>query len=98
MLVYDNGKSACRVAPGLSAESVHKWRIPPKYKATASSGGGGGGGAGKPLSRTALADPRSLNVSALRPCAFPCILHFVTCGLEWLTDKYTILGAFEDAW
>lgn len=73
---YDNGKSACRVVPGVSAESVHKWRIPLNYSTALKTSTDGSGGFGKPVSRTALADPRSLNVSALRPCAFPCVLHF----------------------
>ena len=48
--------------------------------------------------RTALADPRGLDVGALRRCEVPCILHFVTCGLRWFMDKYEILGRFQDSW
>ena len=47
---------------------------------------------------TALADPRSLDVRAVRRCVYPCILHYVTCGERWLSDKYEILGAFDDSW
>ena len=121
MLVYDNGKSAVRVLPGVYAKSVHLWGLPDVADdqrghtrgaaVTNSAGEGSEVGAetgaaaaseaadlhgnardGKPRSRTALADPRSLNVAALRPCTRPCVLHFVTCGLEWLKDKYEILG------
>uniref|UniRef100_A0A7S2SWB6 Glycosyltransferase family 92 protein n=1 Tax=Rhizochromulina marina TaxID=1034831 RepID=A0A7S2SWB6_9STRA len=47
---------------------------------------------------TALADPRKMDLANLRKTNYPCILHYVTCGLSWLRDKYGILGEFPDAW
>jgi len=124
LLVYDCGKSACRVDGGRKdggrgVDGVGR-----------DNGGGGGGGDGDggggdaslsaPLawrassvhawapcggvglpvlaSRTALADPRRLDMGALRRSANPCVLHYVTCGLAWLVDKYACLGRFEPTW
>ena len=83
MLCYDNGKSAVRVVKGARPRSVHSWMLPdPKNMP----------------SKTALVDPRALDLSRIRRCSDPCILHYVVCGLQWLKAKYEMLGAFEDAW
>ncbi|CAN0133418.1 unnamed protein product [Discosporangium mesarthrocarpum] len=50
------------------------------------------------VSRTALADPRDLNVCGLLECQDPCVLHYINCGLDWLWDKYSLLGAFPSSW
>ena len=83
MLCYDNGKSVCRVVRGARPSNVHKWSLPTP--------------ASMP-SRTALVDPRHLNLSEVRKCSDPCVLHYVVCGLPWLKSKYEMLGSFEDAW
>ena len=63
------------------------------------SGSEGGRGGGRPLcSKTALADPRSLDLAKVLRCDDPCILHFVTCGVRWFRSKYAILGDFDDSW
>ena len=49
-------------------------------------------------SKTALVDPRNLDLVKIRQCKECCILHYVVCGLPWLKSKYEILGSFEDAW
>jgi hypothetical protein len=83
MLCYDNGKSAVRVVKGARPLSVHSWILPDPKEMP---------------SKTALVDPRALDLSRVRRCNDPCILHFVVCGLPWLKAKYEMLGAFEDAW
>jgi len=83
MLCYDNGKSVCRVVRGAKPSNVHKWSLPTP---------------GSMPSRTALVDPRHLNLSEVRKCSDPCVLHYVVCGLPWLKSKYEMLGSFEDAW
>ncbi len=83
LLCYDNGKSAVRVVAGAKPRNVHQWVLPDP--------------AAMP-SRTALVDPRTLELSRVRKCRDPCILHFVVCGRRWLQSKYEMLGAFEDAW
>ena len=139
MLCYDNGKSACRVVPGARPASVHTWVKGPRGVGT-----GEEDTAATMMSKTALVDPRNLNLANLRPCkgvegvvlavvvvvvvvpplsavcrllyhslvcslfslswrgVVPgdtcCILHYVCCGLPWLTSKYEMLGAFEDSW
>ena len=131
MLCYDNGKSVCRVVPGARPASVHTWvkgRVGKGEEDTATM-----------LSKTALVDPRNLNLANLRTCkgvaggaglllhavaccthpltclfccfsmslcrllcVVPgdtcCILHYVCCGLPWLTSKYEMLGDFDDSW
>lgn len=71
--VYDCGKSATRVIPGTAAQSVHHWKLPDKFQEKR---------------KTGLADPRNLDVSKLLLADWPCVLHYVTCGLEWFKDKY----------
>lgn len=83
LLMYDNGKSACRVLPGATPLSQHLWRLPAE---------------GGYRSCTALADVRRLDVENYRGCTDTCILHFPVCGLSWLRDKYKTLGAFPDTW
>jgi len=44
-------------------------------------------------------DARSLPAhSLLLRSSLPAILHYVGCGLNWLRDKYEILGSFPDSW
>ncbi|CAM9294104.1 unnamed protein product [Choristocarpus tenellus] len=50
------------------------------------------------ISRTALVDPRELNLQKVLNCPDPCVLHYVGCGLEWLRDKYHLLGDFPSSW
>lgn len=83
LLVYDCGKSATRVVPGVSTQSVHHWKLPQKFNNR---------------KKTGLADPRNLNVEQLLISDWPCILHYVTCGVEWFQDKYEVLGNFESSW
>lgn len=88
MLVYDNGKSAVRVTrrgrggPCPSAPTNVHDWFCPP----------------KLHRRTALADPRALQLSNLRPCPDHAVLHYVCCGLQWFEDKYSILGDFDSAW
>lgn len=60
-LVYDNGKSACKVGIGAYPKDVHTWALPPDLASRA---------------RTAIADARCLDPSKLLPIHAPCILHF----------------------
>jgi hypothetical protein len=83
MLAYDNGKSACRLRPGVRPASVHTWRLGPEHASR---------------SRTALIDPRSLDMSRCFPCEDPCVLHYVCCGFEWFWSKYEMLGNFPSSW
>jgi hypothetical protein len=87
MLCYDNGKSACRVVEGARPASVHSWILPSSTTTKITM-----------QSKTALVDPRNLNLQKIRKCSDPCILHYVVCGLPWLKSKYEMLGAFQDAW
>ena len=84
-LVYDNGKSAVKVNVSAVPKDVHKW-----HSSTSS---------GSFNRKTAIADPRNLDVNELLVLNDgPCILHYVTCGFRWLTDKYKVLGNFPDHW
>lgn len=84
-LVYDNGKSAVRVDLGpVFPINVHRWSLPPN--------------ASQASAKTALADPRNLDPESLFRMSNPAILHYVTCGVGWLSEKYEILGNFPDAW
>ena len=60
MLCYDNGKSVCRVVPGARPASVHTW-----VKGRA---GKGEEDTATMVSKTALVDPRNLNLANLRTC------------------------------
>lgn len=87
-LIYDNGKSAVRLGVGAVPRDVHRWQLPSSscdenYDRR---------------ERTAIADPRSLQVSNVLPMSTPCVLHYVTCGFGWLQDKYKILGSFPAHW
>ncbi|CAM9404632.1 unnamed protein product [Phaeothamnion confervicola] len=53
---------------------------------------------GRRRCRTALADPRNLRPAEIVCLEHPCVLHYLSCGLMWLRDKYAVLGAFKDAW
>src|SRR3546814_1312204 len=63
-LVYDNGKSACRVGKGAYPKDVHTWQLPSQHTSR---------------ERTAIADARHLDPSKLLVVDDPCILHFGAC-------------------
>jgi hypothetical protein len=89
-LVYDNGKSAVRLGlAGARPKDVHRWLLPdlPEQSVGVETDSGS-----DIRYRTALMDPRTLQVKRLLRVDQPCILHFVTCGFRWLLDKYTVLG------
>lgn len=48
--------------------------------------------------RSALVDPRELRFNDLLECSDPCVLHYPSCGLAWLRDKYRLLGNFPSSW
>lgn len=105
MLAYDNGKAAVRVLPGrVVPHSVHRWRtLRPEELHENPEGDEGKGscclrGTRKLVSRSALADPRELNFDEVLHCRDPCVLHYPSCGLDWLRDKYRLLGSFPSAW
>ena len=76
--MYDNGKSAVRLGvPGTVPRDVHRWKLFPDDDN---------------LYRTNLMDPRHLKIKQFLKTEVPCILHYVTCGMRWLLDKYNILG------
>ena len=52
----------------------------------------------KLVNRTAMVDPRELRVDEVLECEDPCVLHYPSCGLEWLKDKYRLLGGFPSSW
>ncbi|KAG5179077.1 hypothetical protein JKP88DRAFT_264407 [Tribonema minus] len=93
MLGYDCGKSVVRVGCGALPRNVHAWRLPPPLPSDSSSGSA-------PRSRTALADPRNMDMGAYLPLPehCPCILHYINCGWGWYRDKYALLARFGDAW
>ena len=108
MLCYDNGKSAARVVDGLVPRNVHTWRLPrvdssvPTTVAADASAADDDTTLQTPpmVSCTALADPRSLDLSRVLtlPRGEPCILHFVVCGIEWFCAKYRFLGNIPSSW
>ena len=83
MLCYDNGKSVCRVVPGARPASVHTWvkgRVGKGEEDTATM----------MVSKTALVDPRNLNLANLRTCkgvagGAGLLLHAVACCTHPLT-------------
>lgn len=50
------------------------------------------------VNRVAMADPRELRFDEVLECSDPCVLHYPSCGLDWLRDKYRLLGAFRSSW
>ncbi|CAM9406511.1 unnamed protein product [Laminaria digitata] len=50
------------------------------------------------VNRSALPDPRELRLAEFLECSDPCILHYPSCGLDWLRDKYLLLGSFPSSW
>lgn len=50
------------------------------------------------VNRSALPDPRELRLDEFLECSDPCILHYPSCGLDWLRDKYKLLGSFPSSW
>lgn len=50
------------------------------------------------VNRSALPDPRELRLDEFLECSDPCILHYPSCGLDWLRDKYLLLGSFPSSW
>eukprot|EP00752_Nemacystus_decipiens_P010297 g9174.t2 len=63
-----------------------------------SSGGGPQGGSDQLVNRVAMADPRELRFDEVLDCCDPCVLHYPSCGLDWLRDKYRLLGCFPSSW
>lgn len=52
----------------------------------------------KLVNRTAMADPRELRFDEILECEDPCVLHYPSCGIDWLRDKYRLLGGFPSSW
>eukprot|EP00903_Cladosiphon_okamuranus_P010339 g9782.t1 len=50
------------------------------------------------VNRVAMADPRELRFDEVLECSDPCVLHYPSCGLSWLRDKYHLLGKFPSSW
>lgn len=50
------------------------------------------------VNRVAMADPRELRFDEVLKCTEPCVLHYPSCGLDWLRDKYRLLGSFPSSW
>lgn len=50
------------------------------------------------VNRVAMADPRELRFDEVLECSDPCVLHYPCCGLDWLRDKYRLLGNFPSSW
>lgn len=50
------------------------------------------------VNRVAMADPRELRFEEVLACTDPCVLHYPSCGLDWLRDKYGLLGSFPSSW
>ena len=50
------------------------------------------------VNRIAMADPRELRFDEVLDCRDPCVLHYPSCGLDWLRDKYRLLGSFPSSW
>ncbi|CAM9220719.1 unnamed protein product [Ectocarpus fasciculatus] len=50
------------------------------------------------VNRVAMADPRELRFDEVLECSDPCVLHYPSCGLGWLRDKYRLLGSFPSSW
>lgn len=50
------------------------------------------------VNRVAMADPRELRFDEVLECSDPCVLHYPSCGLDWLRDKYRLLGNFPSSW
>lgn len=101
MLAYDNGKAAVRVLPGrVVPQSVHRWRTlrPEEKLRLEGTGGEGASEAPELVNRSAMADPRELNFDQVLECGDPCVLHYTSCGLDWLRDKYRLLGNFPSSW
>lgn len=59
---------------------------------------GGEGGSGQLVNRVAMADPRELRFDEVLECSDPYVLHYPSCGLDWLRDKYRLLGSFPSSW
>ncbi|CAM9197012.1 unnamed protein product [Hapterophycus canaliculatus] len=53
---------------------------------------------GQLVNRVAMADPRELRFDEVLACTDPCVLHYPSCGLGWLRDKYRLLGTFPSSW
>lgn len=57
-----------------------------------------GSGPDQLVNRVAMADPRELRFDEVLECSDPCVLHYPSCGLGWLRDKYRLLGSFPSSW
>ncbi|CAN0233960.1 unnamed protein product [Ectocarpus sp. 6 AP-2014] len=57
-----------------------------------------GSGTDHLVNRVAMADPRELRFDEVLECNDPCVLHYPSCGLGWLRDKYRLLGSFPSSW
>eukprot|EP01126_Amoeba_proteus_P008299 TRINITY_DN1305_c0_g2_i27.p1 TRINITY_DN1305_c0_g2~~TRINITY_DN1305_c0_g2_i27.p1 ORF type:complete len:326 (-),score=73.51 TRINITY_DN1305_c0_g2_i27:147-1124(-) len=82
-IAYDVGKSFTRVLDGVTASSVHKWKLPPSSQLR---------------SLTAIKDVRSLDLHNIFEMKDAFILHYVSCGFSWWHEKYQNLGNFPDFW
>lgn len=98
LLAYDCGKSAARVRPDIIPNSVHTWKQ--ANSSTAQERGNEAPGTDKFFSRTAICDARFTSHASYLPLPpdAPCILHYVSCGGWWFTEKYGILGTFGSEW
>lgn len=50
------------------------------------------------VNRVAMVDPRELHFDEVLECNDPYVLHYPSCGLDWLRDKYRLLGNFPSSW
>lgn len=85
-LGYDCGKSICRIGCVTKAvSSVHT------YSVDSSSG---------LRAHTLLVDARQLDTSTVIKLEndLPCVLHYICSGLDFLREKYSLLGNFADHW
>lgn len=88
----EENASNCEGADG-STQSVAQKNNPKEEEKDRRSRSGG-----HLVNRSALPDPRELRLDEFLECSDPCILHYPSCGLDWLRDKYLLLGSFPSSW